>query len=212
MVNNGLNSIEAFFKLPFNEVIDKLHWEQKLSIKKLSSLCGISRDTFQRQAKNHNLKLRNIKEATALTANKGEKHWAFGIKRPDCSIRMKEKNPSFNNNNLIKAAKRKSLYFKDNLLPQEIIFSNILDKHNVIYETQYPINRYIIDFFIPAINLCIEIDSTSKWGKTRRSNAFIKDTLLNKLGFNVLRINKLKLTDILFITNILQTNNVISYK
>lgn len=206
---HGLKRIEQYFNMSFEDIINKLHWQEQKSIKALSDLCRVSRDTFQKQAIKRGLSLRNSKEACSLTTNKGKNHWAYGIKRPDCSKRMKEKNPSFNNVNLINGAKTRSEYFKQNLLPQEIAFENILKELNIEYESQYPLNRFIIDFFIPKLNLCIEIDSKSKWGKERRIKAFIKDKFLKENGFSIIRINKRLLKDKLAIIDILNTNNII---
>lgn len=194
-----------------------MHWKKERSIKSLSDECGVSRDTFQRQAKNRHIKLRNIKDACSLTLNKGDKHWANGLRKENSSWanmnseRMKTNNPNKDIEVRRKRAKTISKTFIRNVLPQEAMFKNILDKKSIAYEMQKPIEGYNVDFFIEP-NKCIEIDSTDKWGKTRRSAAAKKDKLLSQNGFEVIRINKRWLSDLSCIIDILVTNNVISHK
>lgn len=213
---SALTRIEKHFKMPFKQVITDLHLSKQYSINKLSKLCRVCRFSITKLAEDFGLKTRNIKEATKLTKNKGSKHWAFGLTKNTShlykrhSIRMKNNNPVFNNDNLVKAAISLSTTFKNNPLPQETKFMQYLDLHKVKYIFQYPLNRYVMDFFIPSKNLFIEIDSTGKWGKSRRLKASKKDLFISKLGFSVLRINKNLLSNNLYIRNILKTNNVIA--
>jgi very-short-patch-repair endonuclease len=212
----GLKSIEKYFDMNFKDVILKLHWEQKKSIKKLSDLCNISRDCFQSNAKRLGLPIRNRKQATSLTNKKGENHWAFGKNKKNSEIhrrhseRMKANNPSHNSKYLFKNMQKMAFNLRKNPLPQEKLFKDMLDNLNVKYVFQFQISKYIIDFFIPDIRLCIEIDSKDKWCKEKKERANTKDKHLYDLGFKVLRIprNTLKKTDV--ILNILKTNNVIT--
>lgn len=203
------DEIENFFNMSFIDVIKILHLEKKVSINQLSKMTLISRDTFMRLCKKYNLNTLSHAEAIKLTPfNKGEKHWAFNKKRPDCSKRMKENNPSIKNSNLIKMAISKSEYLKLRPLPQEQIFLTFLEKHKIKYIFQYPINRYVIDFFIPENNICIEIESDDKWCKDKRNRSINKRLFLEKLGYKVLNLSRKKLNDT-FIYDILKTNNVI---
>jgi very-short-patch-repair endonuclease len=166
-------------------------------------------------AEKNGIILRSNKAAAKINPPTGNRNWMTGRNKNNCAFckeksdLMKINNPANNNKTRIKMSSSLSEYFKKNPLKQEIKFSEILDRLKVKYVFQHPINRYVIDFFIPKINLCIEIDSTSKMGKVKRQKAAIKDMLLNSLGFNVLRINKTKLDDELFIDNVLKANNVI---
>ena len=211
----ALDKIELHFKMSFKDIINNLHLKNKVSIKQLSLQSKVSRAVFQEHAKRLNLPLRSIQEANKLTLNKGINHWAFGKNKSNSLIhkahskRMREHNPMKQNSALIKMAKSNAIHFKNNPLPQELIFKNILKSFNIKHIFQYPINRYVIDFFIPKLNLCIEIDSTHKWGKTRRNKAAIKDKFLSEKGFKILRICKKLLTDKSRIINILYTNNII---
>ena len=203
------DDIELIFKMSFNDVINELHLKRKMSINQLSKLSKVSRDTFMRLCKKYNLKTLSHKEAiNSSPLNKGKFHWAFGKKRPAISERMKLDNPSFNNSNLIKMAISKSIFLKKNPLPQEKLFMLFIDKYSVEYIFQHPINRYVIDFFIPKLNLCIEIESDDKWCKVKRNRCAVKKLFLEKLGYKVLNISRNKISES-FIFNILQTNNII---
>ena len=173
-----------------------MHWKEKKSIKSLSDSCGISRDTFDKNAKTLDIKLRSIKDAAKITNNRGKKHWAFGLRKENStwakkhSVRMKKNNPCSNPETLRKKQETTANTYRKNPLEQEKIFGKILRNHNIKYEDQHPIGAYIIDFFIPNLNLCIEIDSTFKWGTERRRSASIKDEYLTKLGFKILHRNR----------------------
>lgn len=41
---------------------------------------------------------------------------------------------------------------------QENIIAQILDEFGLRYEQQYPLSKYILDFYIPEIKMCIEAD------------------------------------------------------
>lgn len=211
-----LKQIEQFFNMSFIDIINRLHWEKGYSIKSLSDKCCVSRDTFMRHSKRLGLKLRNIKEATKLTNNKGKNHWACGLRKENSnwanahSERMKKNNPMALNDNCRKVALTKSKTYKRKLYPQEVLFEKYLIKYCLLrYESQKPIDRYIIDFFISSLNLCIEIDSTAKWGKERRLKADLKDHFLKSKGYKILRIDKRLLDCELIIYDILKTNNII---
>jgi very-short-patch-repair endonuclease len=217
MVNRpGLQVIEAYFNMPFKDVINELHWKNGQSIKCLSDQCGISRDTFQRNAKRLKLKLRSHQKAIELDVpnRSGDKHWAYGLTKENSewakmhSDRMKINNPCRNPEILRKKQESTAEKYRNNMLPQEMSFADILNNHNVFHLPQYVIGSYIIDFYIPRLNLCIEIDSTYKWGNDRKIAAQKKDDyLIKERSFNVLRINKdFKIDRIL---NILKANNII---
>jgi len=201
--------IEKHFGMNFKNVINFLHWKEQKSIKFLSDTCGVSRDTFQRLARGYNLKLRSIQEATKLTPNKGAKHWAWNLKRPEISERMKKFNPTFNENTKNKIAISRSLYMKKNPYPQEIKVIKILDKYSVKYIFQQSFLSYVIDFFIPSKNTFIEVESKDKWDKLKKQQIMNKYKLIKDEGYDLIRIwRKLSIIDI---ENILQSNNIITH-
>lgn len=215
----ALEKIEKHFNMPFPNVINDLHWKKGLSIKRLSSECGVSRDTFDKNAKRLNLKLRKHRDSIILDIpnRAGKNHWAYGKRKDNSewcrmhSDRMKKDNPCSNGDILRKKQESTAIIYRNNMLPQEKAFAQILDKYSVKHEAQYVIDSYIIDFFIPSLNLCLEIDSTDKWGKERRKAAQKKDLFLSKKGYLILRINKRHLKDKDHILNVLKTNNVIGH-
>lgn len=211
----GLDKIESYFGMELKTILEELHWKQQRSIKSLSDECKVSRDTFQKQAARLNLPLRNIVDATRLTKNKGKNHWAYGLRKETSawakahSDRMKTNNPAKDIKVREKMSKSLSKTFLDKLLPQEIKFAEILKKHDIPFVMQVAFGSYILDFLIRDIDLCIEIDSTSKWGEEKHIAAKKRDDVLMSKGIKTLRINKNKLDDELFINNILKSNDLI---
>ena len=193
----------------FISAIRKLHNEENKSILKISKMCDVSRDTIYKLCKKHDIKTNTCKEAaTVRDDNKGEKHWAYGKKRPDASERMKRNNPANNNQSLIKMAISKANFLKNNTLPKEQEVIDILDKLGIKYIFQHPFNRYVIDFFFPSCNLCIEVESMDKWGKTKRERAATKRAFLEKNELKVENVPRMKICEEL-ILNILHTYNII---
>lgn len=214
----GLLAIEAYFGMPFKNVINKLHWKEKRTLRTLSNECGISRDTFQRYAKRFGLKVMSHREAAFnKKGGKGDSHWAWGLRKENSawakasSDRMTDRNPCSQKDILTKKQASTAETYRKNPLPQEKKFAKILNANRVEYKDQYLIGTYIIDFFIPSLKLCIEIDSTFKWGKDRQNSASKKDAYLSKFGFKILRINKAYLTNKSYILDILKTNNIVSH-
>lgn len=211
---NTLDKYEAALDMKFKLTISELHWKQGLSILELSKRTGVSRDWIYKTAERLNLTLKTAKQS-AKDKYLHHTHWATGLTKETSaihrrqSLRMKKKNSIKFNGAAEKRANTIQNLFRNKLWPQEIKFKRILDKHKVKYELQRPIGSYNIDFFIPALSLCVEIDSTSKWGIERRNASLKKDTFLKSKGLNILRIDKRKLSDLSYIDHILKTYNVI---
>ena len=127
-----LEKIELYFKMPFVDVINKLHLKQKRSLLSLSQESGIGRDAFQKQCENLGLNLRGRKEARSLSVLRGEDHWAYGLTKENSKLyarhsdRMKKNNPSKDKNTRSKISKSIAERFKSNPLPQEFEFEKYL--------------------------------------------------------------------------------------
>lgn len=212
---NSQKKIESFFKLPLEKIISELHHKQKESINSISKKCGVSRQTITNLCTKNGLRIRSVKEATEITKNKGDQHWSYGLtKKSDKrikkhSVRMKKNNPSRNKQTRIKMSNSIASYFRKLSLPQEIEFKKYLDQYGLKYEYQYPIEQYVIDFYLSDLKVCIEIDSIHKWGKERRFKAGIKDEFLKSLGYKIIRVPKLKVSDSVYISDLLYRNNII---
>lgn len=211
-----IKKAEQFFGMPFSEIINVLHLKEKISLNELSKRSGISRQSLAYSAKRLGLKIRSVQEATKLTPNKGDKHFAYGKRKEFDSFakmhsdRMKKNNPIKNKISQEKRAKSMSRSLIKMNLPQENKFSEILNLNEVEYERQSAFGPYNLDFYLPSFNLAIEIDSTSKWGKKRKVAAKKRDSyMLTVHGIKTLRINKDMLYDSEFIINILKTNDII---
>ena len=74
----------------------------------------------------------------------------------------------------------------------EILLWNYLKKKQMRgydFDSQKPIDNYIVDFYCKELKLAIEIDGESHYGKEYRDK--IRDKRLNKLGITVLRFDDL---------------------
>lgn len=213
-VMTRLEKIEKFFKMPFEEVISKLHIEQKISLLSLSKQSNVGRDAFQKECEKRGLKLRGIKEARYLSAQRGADHWAYGLTKhthemySKHSERMLKNNPIHDKAIREKQLKSLSKAFAKNPLPQEVVFEKYLKSFNLKYVFQHPISGYIIDFFLPEYNVALEVDSTSKWCRSKKEMARLRDEKLLSIGVKTLRFNKDKLS-IERITDILNANNIV---
>lgn len=188
-MNCRYKDIEKFFGMSFSSVVTELHLKGNRSIHSLVKESGISHTSFINLAKKLGIKLRSHKQSSSLN--------------------MKLNNAIKSRGAANKRARTIRNTFSNNLWPQERLFKKILDNRNVVYEMQRPEGPYNIDFFIPSLNLCIEIDSTFKWGNSKRLAAKKKDVLLLNRGYKILRIDKRKLSDLAYINDILKTYNVI---
>lgn len=218
MVNaNVLNRIERKFQKSIDHIITEMHFKQGLSVLKISKQLGVSRDFIYTYAKRFSIQLRSRSEAALRTPeNKGVNHWAYGLRKETSdwanrhSTRMKTNNPMNDPKTMKRLTISRAKTFALKQWPQERRFKNILDSFDIPYIAQHPIPPYTIDFYLCGNNLCIEIDSTAKWGKERRLHAQKKDLFLYRLGYDVLRINKILLEDAEAIRKLLITKGVIS--
>ncbi len=74
----------------------------------------------------------------------------------------------------------------------EIMLWNYLKKKQVRgydFDRQKPIDNYIVDFYCKDLNLAIEIDGESHYGREERDK--LKDKRLKELGVSVLRFDDL---------------------
>jgi len=210
------NRVEKYFNMPFEKVISELHFKNGKSLNALSLECGESRQVISSITHRMGIKTRSHKDAVALTKNKGENHWNFGRDKNTCEFSKAHSERMTNKNAIrVKGAAEKravtiSKTFVKKLLPQEKVFRDILLSVGVSFEMQRPVGKFNLDFFIPDLNLAIEIDSTDKWGVERRSFAEKRDAiLLREFNIKTLRINKRFLSDSLYIRDVLYTNNII---
>lgn len=207
--------VESFFKMPFKRVIEELHWDKNISINTLGKQCGVSRQTLSTIAKSMGLEIKSPLLAIETYPRRKEDHWAFGLTKKTSRVhkehseRMKRKNPTHNIDAASRAAEGRAKLFRENPLPQEVIFCDVLKGLGVPFDFQYPFKQYVLDFFLPNKNLCIEIDSTAHWGTKRKLDAKKRDSALAACGIRTVRIDKRKLSQRDFILNILKTNNVI---
>lgn len=181
--------IEEKFNIPFDEFIEREHFFFKKSIRKIALDLGTSHTFLLKTCKGLGIKLRSKKEASSLN--------------------MKRNNPSRIESAKNKRALSMESVLRERNLPQEIFFIELFKSKGVNFLDQYPVGPYNIDFFLPDNFICLEIDSTSRWGKKRRSAALVKDSFLKNNGFKVLRINKNLIKKESIIMDILKANNII---
>lgn len=207
--------LENFFRMPLASIIDGPHWRDGVSINELGKRAGVTRQAIIHMCKVAGIRVRSVKEATGLTKNKGERHWAWGKTKethPTFAVhsrRMKRRNPCKDEATMEKLAIIRSKQFKKKPLTQESQFARILRTEQVSFVFQEPIGRYIIDFFIPEKELCIEIDNIRGWSKERYRRTKVRDRYLGRRGFRVVRIDKSLLANRAAVLEILRTNDLI---
>jgi very-short-patch-repair endonuclease len=147
---------------------------------------GVSRDVIKRRLHEAGIERRNVQES--FTGRwKRFTHPRIGITDPVASKRMKGKNPI----HMPGVAERKAIScantYRANPTEVEKVFVNWFESFDTDFEFQKPIGKYVIDFFFPKLNICLEIDGR---GHHSRSNADItRDKYLRSLGYSVLRIS-----------------------
>ncbi len=74
----------------------------------------------------------------------------------------------------------------------EAFFAYLFDSLDIDYKCEYVIGRYPLDFFIPHVNLCIDVDSPcfrSKGGrKSKKKKGDIKEQYVRNLGYEFFRL------------------------
>jgi len=162
--------IESHFGMGFEDVIRRLHIEKNRSIASIAREAGVSHTPIVTLAKRLNIKLRNRKDASICN--------------------MINNNPAKIPEIREKMSRSMSVHFAKNLLPQEKAFKLFAELFITDITPQYPIGPYVIDFFVPDKNLCIEVDTTRKWGHHKRFKAKEKDEYLISKKYKILRVDK----------------------
>lgn len=71
----------------------------------------------------------------------------------------------------------------------EEIFELFLKERKIYYKTQYEYGHYFADFYIPHVNLLIELDGlTFHSSKEAKNKDKLKSEIANRIGYNMIRI------------------------
>ena len=209
---NGMSPVEKLEK-HFGKSLERILEENHLNGVPMLRLCdeaSVVRQSILLEIRKRGLRTLTRAEVEAFIDRSGPNSAWYKKKNPAASKRMKEHNPS----RIPEVRERMSVAladrFRANPLPQEKKFAAMGKRFGLITSSQVPLGPYIIDFV--SGSTCIEIDSTSKWGTTRRKAACRKDKWLKAKGFKVVRINKLWLSDSRRIREILLANYLISHE
>lgn len=89
----------------------------------------------------------------------------------------------------------KRRYLRKNLTPEEaVLWKHLKSKQieNYKWRKQHPVGAYILDFYCPKANLCIELDGRNHYSFQGAKEDEIRTLFLNRKGIKVLRFeNKL---------------------
>lgn len=71
-----------------------------------------------------------------------------------------------------------------------LVWSVIKNKQvrGIKFRRQYSIDRFVVDFYAPALKLAIELDGESHYGDGGREKDAERDAILAGLGIRVIRI------------------------
>ena len=83
---------------------------------------------------------------------------------------------------------RNSQSLRTNMTKEEKhLWYDFLKLQDFIVKRQYVIDRYILDFYIPASKIAIELDGAQHYEQTNRENDAQRDAFLTERGMLVLR-------------------------
>lgn len=88
----------------------------------------------------------------------------------------------------VKIAKALWKRYKDNLNPLELKVAKTLDSLKIEYEPQKIIGFYIVDFYIPSLNLIIEADGNWHNEPERKKRDKKRDRWLTSKGYHLVRM------------------------
>lgn len=63
--------------------------------------------------------------------------------------------------------------------------------HGYKFRRQFGVDKYVLDFYAPKLNLAIELDGDSHYGQTNIKYDILRTKYLEKLGIDVLRFTNL---------------------
>ena len=77
---------------------------------------------------------------------------------------------------------------RKNMTPEERhLWYDFLKLLPITVKRQYVIENYILDFFIPSVNIAIELDGAQHFEPEARKQDELRDLSLSKLGIRVIR-------------------------
>ena len=152
--------IEEKFGKSFRDIINDLYWKENLTQEKIAIKLNISKKFIVDLMKEHNIPKRpNFEYIASL---KGEKHPLFGTTWENLfglektTVKKKEYSDRFRKL-IIKRLQNKEMPFFYTKI--EIMMADELNKRNIIFETQYPIDeKFVCDLAIPTYKIAIECD------------------------------------------------------
>lgn len=215
MKSKTKDRIEADFNKSFPELINEKVWAEGKSLVAIAKELNTTRQTITNICSRLGIKLRSHKDTMNIVAGRGEKHWAYGMRKETSSFakmhsdRMKTNNPMKSKEVRKLRARTTSDILKGRDLWQERDFRDLIESTDEAFIEQHPIGPYNIDFFVPRLKLCIEIDSSWKWSYLKRVKAFERDAYLKKLGYWTVRINKKWLSNKSLVLDILRAYDIV---
>ena len=88
------------------------------------------------------------------------------------------------NEELTKYAKE----LRKNMTPEERhLWYDFLKLLPMTVKRQYVVGNYILDFFIPSVNIAIELDGSQHFDPKAREAEEVRDSLLSSVGIKVIR-------------------------
>lgn len=81
--------------------------------------------------------------------------------------------------------------------PEEIFWNKVRNKqfHNLKFRRQHSIWRYILDFYISELKLCIEIDGDNHFDENWKSYDEVRTEFLKSVWIKVIRYTNKEITE-----------------
>ena len=180
------------------ELVKTRHWDGGESIRAIERSLNVGKTVLSQACKRYGITVRERREQIRdmvgrpgyVAPQSGDKHWAWGKKRPDASARMKRRNPIHMAGVAAACAVSKSTTYRERQTKHELFVASLFTRCGAVFVPQHPVGAFILDFAFIADQVCVELDS--KWHEnpaTRRKDNR-RDTYLVSIGWTVIRVQQ----------------------
>lgn len=174
------------------DLIRREHWEKRRSLRALERELGVGNGLVQRWCARHGIRVRTRAEQIAISnalpevvaKRSGERHWAWGMRRPDSAKRMRERNPMTMAGVPERKAVSMAATFRKKLTPgEEYLLAVFLGRAIA----QHPVGRYILDLAFLPERIAVEVDGKNHWERRARDGR--RTAFLVGQGWRIVRID-----------------------
>lgn len=174
-------------------LIEREHWGKRRSIRALEREAGLSNGTLSRRCIAFGIRVRTRTEQTSITNSEfnpnrpaGERHWAYGLRRPECAERMRVDNPMRDYAVRVSASNSMANHARQHLTPPERAIFDVLEPFGAI--AQHPIGAFIVDVAFVDLKVAVEVDGKNHWSRDRSVRDIKRDAWIVSQGWRIFRV------------------------